>query len=118
VDSAFTEADLASGETLVDEIPQSLLDALASAEVLRLATNQLNDTTRFANSQVSALAGRVTTLDFLINQQAPEDEDYIAPTQDDIAELPIRQKQLKSWSSCSVKLGRVSGLASWSAAPV
>lgn len=114
----FTEADLAPGETLVDEIPQWLIDQIATAEILQQSTDQLNALTRQANAQVTALTGRVTTLDYVINGQDEDDPDYIAPTAAEIAELPVRKAQLKSWNSYNVKLGRVKTTAGWPAAPV
>lgn len=84
---------------------------------IEYSTEELQRRQRQANAQVTALSGRVTTLDYLINQQDPDDEDYIAPTPAEIAELPVRKAQLKSWNSYNVKLGRVSTAAGWPQKP-
>lgn len=81
------------------------------------STDELQSRQRQANAQVTALSGRVATLDYLINQQDPDDEDYIEPSAAEIAELPVRKAQLKSWNSYNVKLGRVSAAAGWPSAP-
>jgi hypothetical protein len=88
-----------------------------SAQWLEVNTDKLNALSRQANAQVTALQGRVNTLDYLINQQDPDDEDYIEPSAAEIAELPVRKAQLKSWNSYNVKLGRVSTQATWPSAP-
>lgn len=113
----FDPADLAENERLVDALPQEFLDRMAAAELLASQTAQLNALTRQANAQVSALAGRVSTLDYLINGQDEEDPDYMAPTAAEIAELPQRKTQLKAWNTYTVKLGRVTGAAGWPATP-
>lgn len=87
-------------------------------DYLAINTAEFERLQRLANAQVTALQGRVNTLDYLINQQDPDDEDYIAPTAAEIAELPVRKAQLKSWNSYNVKLGRVSTQATWPSAPV
>jgi hypothetical protein len=86
---------------------------LTSEQILQMATDRLNALTRQANAQVSALAGRVTTLDFLINGQDEEDPDYIPPTDADVAELAQRKTQLKQWNTYNVKLGKVKSAAAW-----
>lgn len=113
----FTEADLALGETLVDDVPQWLIDKIEQQQILMLATDRLNALTRQANAQVSDLAGRVTTLDFLLNGQDEEDPDYIPPTDADVAELAQRKTQLKQWNTYNVKLGKVKSAAAWPTAP-
>jgi hypothetical protein len=85
---------------------------------LAINTAELERLQRLANAQVTALQGRVNTLDYLINQQDPDDEDYIEPSAAEIADLPVRKAQLKSWNSYNVKLGRVSTQAAWPSAPV
>lgn len=123
VSDDFTEADLMPGETLVAEIPQWLLDKVAAAEVLRLATEQLNALLRQANAQLIAISGRISVLDWLINIQTPEDqaeagEEYTAPTADDIAELAALKPRYTKWVSYNVKLGKVKTQATWPTAPV
>ncbi|ULN84496.1 hypothetical protein HXW87_20670 [Pseudomonas sp. Y5-11] len=54
VGEGFTDADLAEGESLVEEIPQSLIDAIAAQDLLRETTADLNARTRLATAQVTA----------------------------------------------------------------
>jgi hypothetical protein len=98
-------------------ITKAMIDAEILAEQTRIATDQLNALSRQANAQVTALAGRVSTLDYLVNGQDEEDPDYIAPTQAEVDELPQRKAQLKVWNSYTVKLGRVKTAAGWPANP-
>lgn len=98
-------------------ITKASIDAEILAEQTRVATDQLNALTRQANAQVTALAGRVATLDFLVNGQDEEDPDYIAPTAADVAELTQRKTQLKQWNTYNVKLGKVKAAAGWPANP-
>jgi hypothetical protein len=98
-------------------ITKAMIDAEILAEQTRVATDQLNALTRQANAQVTALAGRVATLDFLVNGQDEEDPDYIAPTAADVAELTQRKTQLKQWNTYNVKLGKVKAAAGWPATP-
>jgi hypothetical protein len=81
------------------------------------ATAKLNLLVRQANAQVTALQGRVTTLGFLVNGQDPDDEDYQAPTDADVAELTQRKAQLKQWNTYNVKLGKVKSAAAWPTSP-
>lgn len=113
-----TQADLQPGEELVEELPQWFLDQVTAYEVLRDATTQLNALTRQANAQVTAVQGRVTNLEWLIEGQDPEDPDYIEPTAEEVAELPVRKAQLKAWNAYTTKLGRVKAQATWPNAPV
>lgn len=81
-------------------------------------TGDLENRLRQANAQVFALQGRVNNLDWLINQQDPDDEDYTEPTADEIAELPVRRAQLTKWNSYTAKLNRVKTAAGWPRTPV
>jgi hypothetical protein len=117
VGEEFTEADLLPGETLVDEVPQSLIDQIEASRVLAQADAQLYALNRQANAQVTALQARVNTLDYLINQQDEEDPEYIEPAVSEIAELPVIKARLKSWNNYAVKLGRVKTLIGWPTAP-
>lgn len=117
VDDDFDPADLAEGETLVDELPQEFLDRMAAAELLFLQTAQLNALTRHANAQVSGLAGRITTLDWLIDGQDPDDEDYEAPTPADVAERTSLKTRLTKWNSYANKLSKVKAAAGWPSNP-
>ncbi|MCI8210771.1 hypothetical protein AUC61_14630 [Pseudomonas sp. S25] len=84
--------------------------AKANLEHLRL--------TKEANAQVAALTGIVNTLDYAINGQDSDSEEYIEPTDAEITELPIRQKQLKAWNSYSLKLSRMPTQVTWPHDPV
>lgn len=87
-------------------------------EYLAMAQAELASRQRQANAQVTALSGRLTTLDYLINGQDPDDDDYMAPSASEIAEFPVRKAQLKAWNSYNAKLGRVSNSAGWPKSPV
>jgi hypothetical protein len=106
------EAWLAEGNT---PEPQFTEEEMA-AKQLAIATAQLNVLTRQANAQVTALEGRVSTIEYTINEQDPDDPEYIEPLPEEIAELPVRKAQLKSWNSYRTKLGRVNLQATWPAA--
>lgn len=106
----FTEADLAPGETLVAEIPQSLIDSIAAQEVLRAATADLNARTRLATAQVTALQARVATINDAI------DGGYSLPEEE--SELPTLTAPLAAWKKYRVLLGRVSTQTAWPIAPV
>lgn len=105
----FTEADLLPGETLVRDIPQSLLDAIAAHEVLVNATKDLNARTRLATAQVSALQSRVDAINDAI------DGDYALI--EEIEEKPGRVTELAVWKKYRVFLGRVTGQPIWPTNP-
>ncbi|WP_024647719.1 hypothetical protein [Pseudomonas syringae] len=109
--------ELAEGETLVDALPQWLLDKVAEYETRSGATETLNALSRQANAQVIAIQGRVTTLDFAVNGQDLEDPEYMPPLDSEIAELPVRVAQLKAWNLYSTRLGRVKLQPTWPSAP-
>jgi hypothetical protein len=81
------------------------------------STNQLNALTRQANAQVSALGGRITTLDWLIDGQDPDDEDYEAPTPADVAERTALKARFTKWNSYANKLSKVKAAPGWPANP-
>lgn len=87
------------------------------AQIEAATIAQLEAKQRQANAQVTALQGRIDTLVYLIDDQDPEDLDYIDPTPAEIAELPVRKAQLKLWNAYRVKLGRVTGIAGWYQTP-
>lgn len=109
---------LAENETLVEEVPQWLIDKVAAAAVLAAATADLNARTREGNAQALALNGRIATLNWLIDEQDPDDPDYIEPTEEDIAERAVLKPLLTKWNSYNVKLGKVKTQATWPTAPV
>jgi len=75
--------------------------AYQTAEVTRLQ--------RLANAQVTALQGRVDTLNDAV------DLDMATPAE--MAEQPVRAAQLKAWKLYRVLVGRVSTQATWPSAP-
>lgn len=93
-------------------------DAELSAQHLAEVIEKLNSLSRQANAQVIAIQGRVTTLDFAVNGQDPDDPEYIPPLDSEIAELPVRVAQLKAWNLYSTRLGRVKLQATWPSTPV
>lgn len=99
-------------------ITKEMKDAEHNAEVATQNTAKLQALIKQANAQVASLNGRVSTLDYLINEQDPDDEDYIEPSAAEIAELPVRKAQLKSWNSYNVKLSRLTTSAGWPLNPV
>jgi len=102
--------ELLEGETYVEEIPQSLIDAIAAQEFLRAATANLNARLRLATAQVSALQARVDAINDAI------DGEYALP--EEVDELPGRYVQLAAWKKYRVFLGRVSPQPTWPGAPV
>lgn len=72
---------------------------------------------RQALAQISAIQSRIDALNYLISEQDLEDPDYMEPTGEEIAELPVRKAQLKLWNTYRAKLGRVTGLAGWYQTP-
>ncbi|WP_438301698.1 hypothetical protein [Pseudomonas sp. NMS19W] len=103
------EMELLEGETFVDEIPQSLIDAIADQELLRDTTAILNARTRLATAQVTALQSRVDAINDAI------DGDYALP--EEVDEKPLRVAALAAWKKYRVLLGRVTGLPVWPGAP-
>lgn len=110
VSDNFAEAELAMGETLVDGIPQSLIDAIAVQDLLRETTAALNARIRLATAQVTALQARVDAINDAI------DGEYELPDEEE--ELPGRQVQLAAWKKYRVFLGRVSTQLTWPGDPV
>lgn len=109
VGAGFTEAQLAPGESLVAEIPQSLVDAIAEQEVSWAATADLNARTRLATAQVSALQGRVDAINDAIEGE------YALP--EEVEEKAGRLTELAAWKKYRVFLGRVTGQPIWPTAP-
>lgn len=99
-------------------VTKAMKDAAIAKAILAAATALLNSKVQQANTQVSALAGRITTLTWLIEEQDPEDEDYTEPTAEDVAELALLKPLLTKWKSCSVKLGKVKTQPTWPTDPV
>lgn len=90
---------------------------LTPAEIEAAAFAVLYSKQRQALAQISAIQSRVDALNYLIDGQDPEDPDYLEPTGEEIAELPVRKAQLKLWNSYRAKLGRVTGLVGWYQTP-
>ncbi len=100
---------LMEGETYVEEIPQSLIDAIAAQDLLRVTTAELNTRTRLATAQVTALQSRVDAINDAIAG------DYALP--EEVEEKPLRVSALADWKKYRVLLGRVTGLPVWPGAP-
>ena len=81
-----------------------------SAQYLLFNTTEVERLQRLANAQVTALQGRVDTLN-----EAIEDGDALPS---EIAEQPIRTAQLKAWKDFRKLVGRVSLQATWPQAPL
>lgn len=98
-------------------ITRAMKQASLAAEVLAQANIKLNQLTRQANAQVTAVQGRVTALEFAVNGQDPDDPDYLPPLDSEVAELPVRIAQLKAWNLYNTRLGRVKLQAAWPSSP-
>jgi hypothetical protein len=109
VGEEFTTADLAPGETLVEEIPQSLIESIAAQDLLRETTADLNARTRLATAQVTALQGRIDAINDAV------DGDYALP--EEVEEKPVRVEMLAEWKKYRVFLGRVTGQPIWPTVP-
>lgn len=112
------EMELQEGETFYYELPQWAIDLVAYNDADWNSSLTLGLLTKQANAQVSALAGRITTLEWLINDQDPDDPEYVEPLPEEVIELPIRRTQFTKWNSYNVKLGRVKLQAGWPFTPV
>lgn len=73
-------------------------------------TEKLNTFLRQANAQINALQGRVDAINDAI--------EFDDATQSEIAELPVRVAQLKSWKQYRITLGRVNQQSGWASSPV
>ncbi|WP_426128705.1 hypothetical protein [Pseudomonas sp. DWP1b1] len=92
------------GVVKVSEDSVLYLDFIA---VLKLneSLSALSTATQQANLQVSALTGRVDTLDFAVSEGDA--------SQAEVKELPVRKNQLKQWRRYNRDLGRVPGQPGW-----
>jgi hypothetical protein len=100
---------LMEGESYVEMIPQSLIDAIAAQDLLRDTTADLNARTRLATAQITALQGRIDAINDAI------DGDYALP--EEVDEKPIRVSALTDWKTYRVLLGRVTGQPIWPTQP-
>lgn len=99
-------------------VTQAMKDAVLLAAQLAAATAELNARVRVGNAQALALNGRIATLNWLIDEQDPEDPDYMEPTAEDIAERTALKALLLKWNSYNAKLGKMKTQATWPTAPV
>lgn len=95
----------------------------SAAEYLSYAVARRDDLSRIAGVQLTALNARISALDWLINIQTPEDqeeagEEYVAPTDADIAELAALKIRYTKWNSYTIKLGKVQTQPAWPMEPV
>ncbi|MHC8382117.1 hypothetical protein [Pseudomonas sp. LB3P14] len=90
------DMELLEGERLVEQIPQSLIGAIAAQDLLRETSADLNARTRLASAQVTALQSRVDAINDAIvgNYALPEE----------VEEKPLRAAMLTEWK----KIPRVS----------
>lgn len=86
-------------------------------QVESLAFANLEGRQRQALLQITAIQSRIDAIDYLVNGQDEEDPDYMEPTPEEIAELPVRKTQLKTWNTYRAKLGRVTSIAGWFETP-
>lgn len=95
------------------------------AQVEAAAYTLLDSKQRVAALQISAIQSRIDTINYLINTGNPDhpdyleldDPDYMEPTEEELAELPVRKVQLKSWNTYRGKLGRVTTAPGWYQTP-
>lgn len=103
------DMELLEGESLVELIPQSLIDSIAAQDLLRETTADLNARTRLATAQVTALQSRVDAInDAIAGDYALSEE---------IEEKPLRVAMLGEWKRYRVFLGRVTGQPIWPTVP-
>jgi hypothetical protein len=107
--SISPEMELMVGETYVEEIPQSLIDAIAAQDLLRETSAILNARTRLATAQITALQGRIDAINDAV------EGDYALP--EEVEEKPARVSALAEWKKYRVLLGRVTGLPIWPTEP-
>ncbi len=107
--SVNLDMELMEGETYVEEIPQSLIDAIAAQDLLRETSAVLNSRTRLATAQITALQGRIDAINDAI------EGDYVLP--EEVEEKPSRVSALADWKKYRVLLGRVVGLPIWPTDP-
>ncbi|QHE96879.1 hypothetical protein LCG56_27015 [Pseudomonas cannabina pv. alisalensis] len=81
------------------------------------AQAQLETLARLADFQLAAMQRRVSNLEWLINEQDPEDPDYIEPNAEELADLAVRKAQMKSWNAYTTKLSRVKDQGTWPGSP-
>ena len=105
----FTADELQPGETLVDDLSDEYLKSLEQQDLMREAVGLLDAFTRSANMQVTAIQGRIDTLNDIVELDEP--------TEEESAGLPGRLSQLKEWKRYRIALGRVTAQPSWPAAP-
>lgn len=74
-------------------------------EYLLMATEELNRLNRQANAQVTAIQGRIDTINDAI--------EFGEETPEEVAKLPVRTAQLKAWKLYRIQLGRMTSTAGW-----
>lgn len=88
------------GEFSAPPAPPPTDEELSSANIAKLQQK-----TQLASAQKSALTERISTLNDAVEMEMATDEE--------IAELPARQKQLTDWKKYAILLGRVATQAGW-----
>lgn len=87
-------------------------------DYLALNTAELERLQRLANAQVTALQGRVNNLNWVINEQDPDDEDYEPATPAEIAEYAVVKALLTKWNTYTRNLGKVKAQPDWPTNPI
>lgn len=105
----FTAEELQPGETLVEELSDEYLASLDQQDLVREAVALLDAFTRSSNAQVTAIQGRIDTLNDIVELDEL--------TEEESAELPGRLSQLKEWKRYRIALGRVTAQSTWPTAP-
>lgn len=78
-------------------------------EYLLIATEELNKRNRQANAQITAIQGRIDTINDAI--------EFEEATPEEVAELPVRTAQLKAWKLYRIQLGRMTSTVDWPVNP-
>lgn len=84
-----------------DQLYVTFLENMVAIEI----KSKLSYLTSQANAQVSALNGRIDTLNFAISGNDA--------SKTEIDELPVRVEQLKEWRQYNLDIGRVPAQAAW-----
>ena len=74
-------------------------------EYLTAGVEELNRLNRQANAQVTAIQGRIDTINDAV--------DFGEATPEEVAELPVRTAQIKAWKLYRIQLGRMTSTVDW-----
>lgn len=96
---------LTDDEYYTEELPEWEEPPETAAQILARQSAKLQGLKAVANSQKAALTNRISELNDAI--------EYDVATPDEVAELPIRVAQRKTWGLYAIDLGRVTTQAGW-----